>query len=735
VSADVTVAPVARSTATSGARTRVESLAPLVGAYLLLATLYAWQAWRRETPTIFSDELETTQISRAIAETGHAARRGEPYGFTSLVPWLTAPFWWLHPVATAYEAIKTVQAFVMAAAIFPAYLLARRLLSPGWAYFAAVAAIAGPALSYAPILVEEPWAYPAATVALWLTVRAVDRPGSWAIASACAACLGAVLVRSQLVALVGALAFGLLALAWRTESMRRWRATWTRWDWVGAAVLGVGAVIVVVAFVGHRSNEWSTATTLWKGRMVEYGSWAGGAFAIGVGILPAVALLAMLAVPRSERERPGVRAFVVVSAGAVVGFGWYAAVKGAYLSTTFSSLIVERNLVYLAPLAFVATAYLLERGTAPLWAVVAAGAGVLGLVVWVPIERGLDNFPYYEAHGLAILALANREWAWPLGRIETAVEVLTVVSVVVLALVGTQVRARLTTIAVPAAVVTAVALLIWNVAAEVYASIGEHDFSFRVETNIPKPNDWIDRAADGGSVVMLGQHMSDNPLAVPSTEFWNRSIGKVWSVDGSGPGPGHTLTPDLQDVDGTLWPNPRTDYVLASGGVEVVGEQVAANTGSTLVRLDGRPIRLSSNETGIAGDGWIVGSPGDPTMPARAAYNRFDVSGDGTGDAVVTLSRETFCPAGKRLPGDAVVRIGVLGRGPDKQPAIVRQTGSESLYVPACAVRTVVLPTPDVPWRVEVTTQTFVPAEVDPKGSGSERRALGARVSFDVRPP
>ena len=178
VSPEVTAAPLARASTSSDARARVEGIVPLVGAYLLLATLFAWQAWRRETPTIFSDELETTQISRAIAETGHAARRGESYGFTSLVPWLTAPLWWLHPVATAYEAIKTVQAFVMAAAIFPAYLLARRVVSPGWAYFAAVAAIAGPALSYSPILVEEPWAYPAATLALWLTVRAVDAPGT-----------------------------------------------------------------------------------------------------------------------------------------------------------------------------------------------------------------------------------------------------------------------------------------------------------------------------------------------------------------------------------------------------------------------------------------------------------------------------------------------------------------------------------------------------------------------------
>jgi hypothetical protein len=734
VSADVTAAPLPRASATTVARTRLEALAPLVGAYLLLATLYAWQAWRRETPTIFSDELETTQISRAIAETGHAARRGEPYGFTSLVPWLTAPFWWLHPVATAYEAIKSVQAFVMAAAIFPAFLLARRVVSPGWAYFAAVAAIAGPALSYSPILVEEPWAYPAAALALWLTVRAVDRPGRWPIALALGSCVLAVLVRSQLVALFGALAFGLIALAWRTESMRRWRASWTRWDWVGAVVLGVGAVIAAVAFLGHRSNEWSTSTTLWKGRMVEYGSWAGGAFAIGIGVLPAIALLAVLGVPRSERDRPGVRAFVVVAAGAVVSFGWYAAVKGAYLSTTFSSLVVERNLVYLAPLAFVATAYLLERGTAPVWAVVIAGGAVLGLIVWVPIERGLDNFPYYEAHGLAILALANREWAWPLGRIETALEVLTLACILLLLLVGTQLRSRLGGVAAPVVAAAVAGLLVWNVTAEIYASIGEHDFSALVERNIPKPNDWVDRAAGGGSVVMLGQHMSDNPLGVPSTEFWNRSIEKVWSVDGTGPGPGHTLTPDLQDVDGTLWPNPETDFVLTSGGVEVVGEQVATNGGSSLVRLDGAPIRLRSNETGIAGDGWVLGDPGNPAVPARAAYNRFDVSEGGTGTAVVTLSRQTFCPAGVRLPGDAVVRIGVLGRGPDKQPAIVRQTGSESLYVPGCAVRTVALPTPNVPWRVEVSTDTFVPAKVDPTGGAGERRALGARVSFDVVP-
>src|SRR4029453_11955461 len=124
--------------------------------------------------------------------------------------------------------------FVMAAAVFPAYLLARMVVPEGWAYFAAVATIAAPALSYAPILVEEPWAYPAATLALWLTVRAIDKPGRWSIAAAFGGCMLAVVMRSQLVALLGALTVGLLVLLWRSERFSRWRTSWSGWDWVGA---------------------------------------------------------------------------------------------------------------------------------------------------------------------------------------------------------------------------------------------------------------------------------------------------------------------------------------------------------------------------------------------------------------------------------------------------------------------------------------------------------------------
>src|SRR5438132_1100536 len=49
---------------------------PLLSIFFWLGVLYSWEAWRHRTPWLFGDELELTQLSRSIADTGHAARRG-----------------------------------------------------------------------------------------------------------------------------------------------------------------------------------------------------------------------------------------------------------------------------------------------------------------------------------------------------------------------------------------------------------------------------------------------------------------------------------------------------------------------------------------------------------------------------------------------------------------------------------------------------------------------------------
>ena len=51
---------------------------PVLVLALVIFVFYAVEAWSRKTPWIFTDELEWTQISRSIAATGHAARRGDP---------------------------------------------------------------------------------------------------------------------------------------------------------------------------------------------------------------------------------------------------------------------------------------------------------------------------------------------------------------------------------------------------------------------------------------------------------------------------------------------------------------------------------------------------------------------------------------------------------------------------------------------------------------------------------
>jgi hypothetical protein len=705
-----------------GERIRVETLVPLLVAYFALAVLYAWQAWRREVPSIFTDELEMTQISRSIADTGLPGRRGESHGFTTLVPWLTAPGWWIGDTETAYATVKYLQTLVMATALLPAYLLARMVVSHPWAMFAAVATIAAPALSYAPMLVEEPFAYPAATLALWLLVRMAAHPTWGSFALAAGACVLATAIRSQLVALFPVLLVPLLVLGWRSEPMRRYRKTWSRWDWVGAVTLAIGALLLTMAFIGHQSADWATTMAFWKGRIVEYGLWAAGAFAIGVGVFPLVAALAALVRPREELRDPRTLGYVLVSGSALFFLGFYGGMKGAYVSTVLGSYVVERNLVYLAPVAFVSTALLLERRNPRWWAVAAATALVLYLVVDTPMR--LDQYPYYEAHGLAILAFANRVFAWPETAIQTALVGVTLASGGVLLALG-LLRGRRR--AVTGIVVAVVALVLaWNLMNEIYSANGERRLSRRLAANFVEPRDWIDRAVGDGTVTVVGQQFVD-ASGIWLTEFFNRSVKRVWSVDPSSaaPPPGPTVTADLTAPDGTMAPEPGTGYALAVNGVRLQGDPVARlpDGQTALYRLDG-PLRLAENQTGVYGDGW---------MGSRAAYNRFDVTDDGPGFARVTLSREAFCPVRADgtvvpLPSRMRIRIGPLGVGRDKQPTLASTSETRELDVQPCKAQTVLIRPPDGPWRVEVAADTFVPAEVDP--NLGDRRQLGARVDF-----
>jgi len=96
---------------------------PLLSIFLWLAIVFVIQAWAHKTPWLFGDELQLTQLSRSIADTGHAARRGAPYSFTTLWTYVLAPAWLIDNLHAAYATVKYLTVIVMTATVFPAYSL------------------------------------------------------------------------------------------------------------------------------------------------------------------------------------------------------------------------------------------------------------------------------------------------------------------------------------------------------------------------------------------------------------------------------------------------------------------------------------------------------------------------------------------------------------------------------------------------------------------------------------
>jgi hypothetical protein len=707
---------------------RFLSAVPLLAVYFALAALYAWQASRRPVPTIFTDELELTQLARAIAETGEPARRGEPYGLASLVAYVLAPAWWLGSASASWAAAKLILVLAMTATVFPAFGLARMVVPKWYALATAGAAVAAPALAYSPFLVEEPLAYPLSTLALWLIARALQRPSWGRIAVAGATCVVATMTRTQLSILFVVLVFGLLWLAWESAPSRRWRAAWDRWDWAGAVALLIGVALAFSAALGHASTAWRETTFIYKDRILEHATWAVGALAIGVGVLPLLIGVAALARPKSEERDSRTRAFVTTSVAALAVFVVYAGVKGAYNSTVFGTYIVERNVIYLCPILFAATALAFARGVGRTWAIAVAAVGTLYVVTATPLR--LDQYPYYEAHGLSIAAFANRELGLSKGTIEGVLVAACIVALIVVVTLKLLRPGSLAFAAVAGA--AAVVVLSWSLTGQVYAAEGERLFSERIDRNLSKPYDWVDQATHGGSVVVIGQQISD-PTGIWLTEFFNPSVQKMWSLDGTAIKVGSPiLTPDLSAVDGTLTPPPGTDYALAVNGVALQAPIVAQRDNEVLYRIDGGSLKLRDALVGRQSDGWMVGSSEDRV--ARATYTRYDVSQDGPGFAVVKLSRVEWCPTPQRLAeGVATVKIGPVTIGPDKQPAIREVTATRKGVVRNCRITPFLLPVPNEPWRVDVEiAPTFRPIELDL--SSSESRELGAVVSVDFQP-
>jgi hypothetical protein len=696
---DTAVRPARPATATPTFLDRALAATPIVGVALVVVTFYAVEAWVRKTPWVFSDELEWTQISRAIADTGHAARRGEPIYFKSTYPYLIAPAWWIESTRLAYDVIKYVNVIVMTLAAVPSYLLARMLVSKRSALAVALLSVAIPGMFYASSIVPEVLAYPWYALASWLIVRALTTHRRKDVALAVAASLVALSVRSPQLVTVS-ISFALAAAwLWLTGPRgRAFRADWSRSDTLGAVVLLVGAFILVNRVVLQHVEIWQVTTQYWKGRMWDLGLRAGLAFVVGMGVLPVLAALASLHLP-DRRDDPVYRAFRAYFAASLLAVCVYAGLKAAYLSTVFSTLTEERNMIYLAPLVLVGAALVFESRRIDPRLVVGAIALLLFVLLTRPFELG---YPYFEAPGFGILAMANRHLAWDSGDLRLAL-------VVALAASVAAIWARRL---LPVAAVATTLVLAWMLTAEITTTAGSVNQANAFLAHLPKQLDWVDRASGGKPVTYLGQQIRD-PNGLWLTEFWNRSIDHVYSLDGSAPGPGPTLTPNVDSPVGELSSSTGDPYTLADSGVDLQAPVVATGRPYTDLRLFStpKPWRLKDARQGVDSDGWAGPFAGYTYfVPAQRGELRIALSRTGYRGDAPKARAEIRVGTVKILDGAATI-----GRVTHRTNATVRNGERTLVRVPVART----------PVRVEVTmSPTF-------HASASDPRDLGAQAGFE----
>ena len=710
---------------------RVLPLLPLVAAYLLLATYLGWHASGHASPWLFTDEIEYTQLSRAIADTGEPARRGEPHDAVSVTTFLMAQVWrYVEDSETAYAILKYLGVFVMALVIFPAYALARLLVPPAYAVFAAVASASIPAMGYSRLLITEPLAYPYATLTFFLLVKALaTRHLAWLVAAA-AAVLAAEQVRQQLEIMLLVAAASLAVLLWLSAPLRRFRARLPAGQWALWAACGILLVGFAHTLAKRHEFLYYLATTL-PDRAENFSVWSTGAFVIGIGVLPAILGVASWWRPH-DLDSPAYRAFVAVSVSAVLGFVVYTTLKSVYVSTVFADVVNERNLIYLSPLLFTGTALWLYRPT--LSPLVLAGAATLVCYLVFNAAYQLDRYPYGDAPGLAVLAEGNRTFALgeaEIRRILVWIAVGTLVLAAALALAATSPRRRARALPPAVAAVLGVLVIAWELVGVNSFGNGVNDLAARIRATVPDPPTWVDRLTGGDETIYVGQGIGD-PNALLAMEFWNRSIKHVGSLDGSAPGPGPARALVPYDTDGSLANDPHVRYVLTDSPVlDVRGRRVGQTGTWRLIDVGGR-IGLRSSWTGVYADGWTG---------ASASYSVFGASRRGVVD--VLTSRAIW--NGPDRPGKVTIRIGelvtqtyatimnpCLHHDPclSIHPRIGEVFATREWTVHSGEQRLFRVPV-TAPFRVEVTVSpTFAPSQF----GLSDNRQLGVQVAFAFKP-
>jgi hypothetical protein len=660
-------------------------------------------------PWIMVDELVYSELAKSFAAHGQFLVRGVPsHGYGFVYPVLIAPAWRIFSsVPDAYMAAKAINAVVMSLAAIPAYFIARRLLRPPLALAVSGLTVLIPSMLYTGTLMTENAFYPLFLVTALALLVTLERPTPLRQVILLVLCALAYGTRAQAVALVPAIATAPLLLAWIERSgLRRTLRAW-------ATLYGVLVGGAVLALVGTTARGRSplellgayraaTSSSYSAGRILRFVLYHVAELDLYLGVIPFAALLVLWFAPRAAS--PAARAFAAASLALCV---WLVVEVAIFASQASVDKIEERNMFYVAPLAFTALLAfaadgVVERRRRPLFAA-AAVAGVLP--VFIPFRHFITTSATADTFALLPWWWVQDHWI-TIDQVRWAACAVAIAAAVLFVLLPR--RFALLLPALVAAYFVATSFVVEDGRHGIHnAALGKRWAGIHVADP-----DWLDRAVGRDASIAFIRTGGATDEALWENEFFNRSFGPVYSLD-------RTRRPDplpetaiTRRADGRLVAGGlpvRSEYALVDGSIDLEGHIVAQDrgVGLRLYRTAGELI-APTKVTGLYADTW---------SGRTVTYRRLDCPGGtvavsvGSDPSLFRHAQVVRAYEGSRLV--AGTSVAPAAQGVLRVPL---RRGSDG----SCVVRFVV-------------QRTTVPARVV-RGS-TDRRALGLHfLTFTYRP-
>lgn len=675
-------------------------------------------------PWIQPDELEYSEMAKSFAAGGHFLFRTQPSPIFSLYPALIAPAWRAASMHTTYELAKSINVVAMTAGAVPFYIWARRLAAGWYAVVATVLFLALPSFAYTGVLMTESAAFPLFMLSFLAIALVLERPTLLrqvlvlvAIGATCAvrlqglvlilALLGGILFKLALDASVGAVACSPRPLV--LELRRYWLAL----GLIAAGALGYGLLKVAEGkslSTGLRAYAGTVEVHYSIRDVLRWSVYNAGELGLAVGVIPVCALVVLLGLFRSRwRATEAERAYLAVTLAALP----LILVQVGAFASRYSLRIEERNMFYVEPLLLLALVIWLARGMPRPPALVAVGAAVpVGLLITLPLESLFNGSALNDTFGFTPFIRLSEVLNGGISETRTLMGLGAICAVILFAVVPRRIGLW----AIP--VVLAAFLMLSS--GSVFAKVTYIANATRHAGGLEGDPSWIDHAIGSDKrVEFLDTTEISDPHILWQTEFWNRSVRRIFGVTSNDPSI-PDVTASLDPANGEVRPdlpagspdqNPR--YVVAASNVAVAGRRIAQAGFLSLYRVT-PPLGLASVVSGVQPDAW---------MGSSASYT--DYRGRPGSRLKVLVWRPKLTG-----PSPAHVRVAV-GRVRSSNGAAglgaVWTTQTWTLRNGARHVFT--LPIRSEPFQVSMTVDpTFVPSQY----GLADTRELGVQVSFSL---